>query len=204
MALLFSGTAFIGFAPNSFQIIIGARANPPYLIHVHAATMALWLLLVTAQAMLAATRRQCYHEKLGMTVVVAAPCIVILMTVLAWPSLSDPLGEPDVFLIQMKRLVGFSACVLWAFCLRKKDPESHKRLVFVATFAVLDAAFFRMIPFLPTFGIGSVATAGHAYQLLLLVPLIAYDLGKLGRIHGVYVVTLPIILSLEVAAAILA
>jgi hypothetical protein len=84
---------------------------------------------------------------------------------------------------------------------RKSAPETHKRMLFLATLVLLDAAILRMT-WLPTFGIDNIAVT-HSYQLLLIVPALAYDVLRTGRIHHAYVAGLSLIILTTIAAGIL-
>ena len=200
MAVLFAASAVVGFAPNSISILVGVKENPPLIIHLHAAAMSAWLILRVAQASLVATQRFDIHQRLGITSVGLAPIVFFLMIAIAWPYLADPAKAPAIFVIQIKRIALFGVCVALAITWRKRWPGAHKRLMFMATFAVLDAAFFRMT-FLPNLGMENDAIIGHLYQYALLLPLLAYDIAKFGRIHPVYLVVVPIFIGLQTFSA---
>lgn len=203
MALVFAAVAVVGFAPNSIAILAGTRENPPLLIHVHAAAMSAWVLLLATQATLVATGRRALHQRLGMVSLVLAPLIVLLMLIIALPVLLDPFEFPAIAMVQFKRITVFAGCVALALYWRLKRPDYHKRLMFLATFAVLDAAFFRMEWFLPAFGIDNAVILGHLYQYVLLIPLLAFDVLTTGRIHPAYLVVIPFIIVSQTAAALL-
>lgn len=202
MAVIFAVAAVVGFTPNSVAILTGAKENPPLHIHFHAAAMSAWMLLLATQATLIARGELRYHRQIGGLSVYLALTVLALMLYIAWPYLSDPMKWPPVFLLQLKRIVFFAGGVGLALYLRNSHPESHKRLMFIATFAVLDAAFFRMNWFLPRLGIEHNITLGHLYQLLLLIPLLGYDMIKFGRIHRVYLVCIPLIIVIEALATV--
>ncbi len=200
MAAGFALAAIIGFAPNSIAILAGEKANPPLIIHVHAAAMSAWLALLVAQAGLASQGRIDWHMRAGKAAFILAPIVLILMLLIALPAFVSADAPLAVKLLQGKRLVFFVGCVGAALWLRRTAPEAHKRLMFVGTFAVLDAAFFRM-GFLPSFGMEQFVTIGHVWMLVLLVPFLLHDLGRLGRMHRVWLITLPPLIALEVLAA---
>ena len=203
MGVIFAAVAVIGFAPNSVAILTGAKANPPLLIHIHAAAMSAWMMLVATQAWLMGTGKSQAHMKLGITALFLAPLVFTLMLVIALPQIKAGFAEPMTFLIQTKRLLVYGVCITLALIWRKSRPDSHKRLIFLGTFAVLDAAFFRMGWLLPGLDLENRIALAHAYQLLLLVPFVAYDLHKLGRVHPVFLVGIPVIVGFEAAAALL-
>lgn len=200
MALVFALAAVIGFAPNSFSILAGTKENPPLLIHIHAAAMSAWMLLLVAQSAFASGGQIQTHMKLGVASIVLAPINMLLMLIIALPAFFSPEVPLAVLVVQSKRVVFFGVCIGLAIWLRKSAPEAHKRLMFIGTFAVLDASFFRMT-FLPDWGLGRPSTVGHLYMTALLVPFLMHDLVKFGRIHVVYCITVPLLLALHFSAA---
>lgn len=204
MAWLFLAAAVVGFGPNSLAILAGTKVNPPLLIHVHAAAMASWLVLLCTQASLVALNRMRLHRQLGMAILFLAPAVVAIMCVIAitgFPGLDAPHGEAFAVL-QTKRIGLFTLLCTWAFIARRSDPQAHKRLILLATYVVLDAAFFRM-DFLPTLGFESNFERGLAAQPVLLLPLVAFDLVKLGRLHFSTIVGISLIIPFTVAALVL-
>ena len=74
---------------------------------------------------------------------------------------------------------------------RKRDRETHKRMMILATFAVIDAALGRM-NWLPGWsGNNFMSSANgydaiHVYQLLLLAPVVVHDTLRFRRVHWAY------------------
>ena len=202
MAVLFVATAVIGFGPNSVAILNGTKANPPLIIHLHAAAMASWLALLLAQAALIANGNGRLHRKLGMVSVVLAPIMVVIMFVLAFPLPEGREHVNAIAVIQIKRIMLFSLFFTWALLSRKSDTAAHRRLMFLATLVVLDAAFNRM-KFLPTLGYENLIAVRHAWELVLLVPIAAYDIATIGRLHRVNAIGLPLIVAFSVVASLL-
>jgi hypothetical protein len=129
--------------------------------------------------------------------------IVLVMILIAFPLFQGGEHTYGVGVIQIKRVTLFSSFFLLAILTRQRDSESHKRLMFLATLVVMDAAFNRMRWFLPDFGFTNRMALTHAYELVLLLPLLTYDWLKTGRIHRVYVIGIPIIVAFSVVASIL-
>lgn len=200
MGVVFALVAIIGFAPNSVAILTGDKANPPLIIHFHAAAMSTWLALLATQAWLMGTGRAALHMKLGVAALLVAPAVLGLMWVIAGPTILAGLSDPLGFFIQSKRLLGFGVGVTLGLLWRQSHPEAHKRLMFLATFTVLDAAFFRMGWLLPGVGGEHHVAMALTWQLILLVPFLVHDLRTLGRIHPVFLVGIPLIVAFEAAA----
>jgi hypothetical protein len=201
MAFLFVVAATVGFAPNSIAILTGTKTIPPLIIHAHALAMASWLVLLATQASLVAANKRHIHRRLGMVSVILAPIIVILMISLAFPLPGEGEHAQGIAVIQIKRITLFSLFFIWAFVARKTDSESHKRLMFLATLVVIDAAVNRMRWFLPGFGFDNNMALTHAYELLLLVPILVYDIKKLGRVHRVNLIGTTLIVAFSIVGS---
>ncbi len=221
MALLFVITAVAGFIPTSFGLISrvasGQQSLPPFIVHFHAASFSLWLLLLLAQSTLMYIKRPALHKKLGLASLVLAPCILFSMIgieiyyvehVLA-PSDSSPeqIAEykrniSDILLIHGVSYLFFPNFFLWAILVRQKDSESHKRLMILATQVLMIPALGRLIGFsgvLPDLGLNTI-DARHFYVLLLIVPAVAYDMLKNGMLHRSYLIGLSLIVIWVVSA----
>ncbi len=204
MGLVFAAAAVIGFAPNSLAILSGAKPNPPLLIHAHAAAMSAWVLLLAAQALLIGQGKYRAHAALGAAAFFLAPIVFLLMLTIAFEDLKAILTEPFVFLIQLKRLLVFGGAVTLGLVLKAKHPEAHKRLMFLGTYAVLDAAFFRMQWLLPSFGVENWVAMAHIWQYTLLAAFVLNDISQTGRVHTVFIVGVPLIVIMQSAAAMVA
>jgi len=99
----------------------------------------------------------------------------------------------NIFFLQIRSIVLFPTFYVWAIATRRTAPETHKRMMLLATLMLLDAAIARMA-WLP--GASTVETYDgvHAYLLLLLVPALTYDVLRHGRVHRAYVIGLALLL----------
>lgn len=202
-ALLIALAAVVGFAPNSVAIITGRAENPALIIHVHAAVMSAWVALLVAQSVLVYRGRIALHRRLGTTSMVLAPIIVGLMILIAIEYFPQgPIGSA-VVAVQLRRILLFTLFITWALWVRKSDPQAHKRLMVLATIAVIDAAFFRMSWFLPDLGIDSFVVAAHIQQLALIVPILMLDFKRYGRPHAVTLSGIMLLLAFTAVIAIL-
>lgn len=200
MAAVIAATIFVGFAPTYYLspwlhgvtsrgVAGGASLTP--LVHIHAIVGSLWIALFITQAGLIARRQHALHRKLGvMSLVLAAALIVIgyLTAVQAARSGSSPPGWDDkaFLLIPLSSLVLFGSFAT-AGVLNRRRPDFHKRLMLLATIALLLPALARIVrmvgsPFLPVGVLGGLVVL-NAY----LAALIAFDLVRLGRLHPVTV-----------------
>src|SRR5690606_36454621 len=98
----------------------------------------------------------------------------------------------------------FGVFYVWAVLSRRTAPETHKRMMVLATFVVIDAALGRMT-WLPGSAAGNWMAAGigydgvHVYHLLLLAPALIFDFVRHGRVHRAYLIGLGLFLPFVLA-----
>lgn len=201
MAAFLVATAAAGFLPTSLAKIqavqAGQRPPLPPILHLHAVAMGCWLLLLLAQATLAAIGRGQFHRSLGLASFVVAPTVLVALILLVRHEyqLGVQFGfKDDVsngLLFKIKSIVLFAVFYVWAIYERKRDSDTHKRLMLLTTIAVIDAALGRMVGYgwLPSLPQGAFVgyDSTHFYQLLWLTPALAYDTIARGRPHKVYI-----------------
>jgi hypothetical protein len=214
MAALFVAVAAIGFGPRSVGILSGTLPNPPLIVHVHAALMASWLVLLLTQTSLTASGHRTTHKRLGVVSFVLAPLMILAMLALtfapyylflsspeaatATPPPLDLVARGTVFslFVQGRAALLFAVFYVWAVVARRNAPETHKRMMILATLVLIDAALGRMAWLT---GFTSIADGGsytivHVYQLLLLAPAIVYDFVRFGRVQSAYLIGIALFL----------
>ena len=222
MAGMFVVVALVGFIPNSIGLLenvsAGRRPPLPPMLHVHAVLMGSWLLLLLAQTTLVATGNQSHHQKLGLLSMFLVPALVFAMYGVVnaiWSQLASipagimPAEElsaikgilTDILLVQIRIGILFPALIAWALFVRRKDPETHKRLMILATLLPMPAAIDRM-SWLPA-TIPDSPTSIHLYPLLLLVPALIYDVVRRGRVHRAYVIGIALNVPFVIATHLL-
>lgn len=195
--------AVVGFTPRSLAILDGERANPALAIHVHAACMALWFCLLTVQSLLAATGNTRWHRQLGRSAFVLTPLVLIGMLAAAFHQYGVNLGNdaPEAaarsLLLQIRAVGFFALFITWALVVRRRDSETHKRMVLLATVVVIPAALSRM-SFLPN-ALPQTPDLLHCYMIALLLPPIAFDLWRYGSPHRAYIIGVLLMLPWLVA-----
>jgi hypothetical protein len=208
MSALFLLVAIIGFGPNSVAILGGSKPSPPFIVHLHAAMMSFWLLLLLTQALLKASNNLALHMRLGLCSLVFAPLLVLVMIAVTWVRYHDMsaagLGAiaSNVLMLQIRAVLLFTIFLVWALRVRTRDGEAHKRLMLLATLVMLDAAIGRM-SWLPGHAMPLSYDAIHAYLLLLFAPLLVFDLLRYRRVHRTYVIGLSLLLVCMVATSLL-
>lgn len=201
---LFVATAVLGFGPRSAMIVAGTMPMPPLAVHVHAFLNTAWLALLAVQAGLIAGGRPQLHRTLGVASFALAPLLLaglIAVTIVRYHDLTDAgLGAlaSNILFLQIRSIVLFPLFFAWAMAVRRTDGETHKRMLILATFVLLDAAVARH-GWLPGNDITAGYDATHGYWLLLLAPAVIYDFARFGRLHRAYVVGLALIVPYAIA-----
>jgi len=178
MAVLILATVFVGFARTYFLAGMVRAHLPSPVIHIHGIVFSLWVLLLITQTSLVSAGRTDLHRKLGLAGFALACLIPVLGVLAATNSLSRnfappgfPLGAQTFYAIPMADMLIFSTLVFFAFRARR-TPAVHKRLILIATIALMDAPTGR-----PPFS----ALTGHPHMdalfpMIFLLLVVAYDL----------------------------
>lgn len=180
-------TVFVGFAPTYYlKDHFGAPPLTP-LVHLHGLVFTCWILLFFAQTVLIASHRIGAHRRLGVAGAALAGLLVMVgsATALGFARrniatsgagtlafLATPFGDMMVFGI-----------LATAGILYRRHPETHKRLMLIATIGLLGAAISRW-PF------AIIQTGPWPFFLvtdLFVLAGVCYDLVSRGHIHSAYV-----------------
>src|SRR5438132_9420042 len=174
IAVAIAATIFAGFAPTYYLapwlhgvtsrgVTGGASLTP--LVHAHGIVGTLWIVLFIFQAGLIARRRRELHRKLGAaTLAVAAVLVVIgyLTAIEAARAGSSPPGWDNkaFLLIPLTSLLLFTGFMI-AGVMNRHRPAHHKRLMLLASIALLLPALARLVrmagaPFLPAGVLGGL------------------------------------------------
>ena len=188
MALAVVATVAAGFAPTYYlKPLVTSPALPP-LIHLHGALFTAWVLLFLAQTSLVAAKRTDLHKRLGIGGAVLATAMVVSGTVVAIasarasrPALGALAGAPPLFVlvIPLASVVVFTILVGLGLYYRRR-AETHKRLMLLATIALLPPALGR-IQVLNAVG----PQAFFGITVLFIVVVVAYDYWTRRRVHAV-------------------
>ena len=185
MAVAFVITVFAGFAPTFYlRPYFDTRPLIPLLVF-HGIVFTAWLALLVIQTTLVAANRTRIHRRLG----IAGGALAVLMimigttTAIIRAKLAPPPLEglsPLVFLtIPLGDMLVFAILVGAAFYFRRR-ADVHKRLMLLATIAILPAAVARLpFAFIQQYG----ALAFFGLSDLFIVPCLIYDCVTRGRPH---------------------
>lgn len=183
MALLILLSVLVGFARTYYLAGVFRAPLPNRLIHAHGAVFSLWILLLIVQTSLVTAGRVGLHRRLGLYGFGLASLMVILGFLAATDALRRGSGPPGVpvtnfYVVPITDMVLFGTLVFAAFRARFQ-PAAHKRLILVATFAILGAAIARW----PVQIFGPPLVRLEIFSAAFLLALVAYDLWSLRRIH---------------------
>jgi len=189
MAAVILLTALAGFARTYFlrSLLPVPTPAPPGLtplIHLHGLLFTGWVVLLFVQARLVAAKRIDLHRRLGVAAAVMAAVMVAIGTLAAIQGVARgvaPFGmDPRSFLIVPLVAVGLFAAFVVAGIRARRDPQRHKRLMLLATIALLPPAIARWVLLL---GLGPQVVL--AVSTLFVVPLVVWDVKTRGRLHPV-------------------
>lgn len=183
MAIAILATVAIGFARTYYLAGVFRAPLPAPIIHVHGAAYSLWVLLLLTQASLVSAGRVDVHRRLGVAGFLLACLMVVLGAMAATNALSRNFAPPGLdpltfYVIPMSDMVNFGILIFFAFRARR-DPAAHKRLILIATVALLVAAVVRW-PFAWVF---LKPLTAQLFTYVFLFALVAYDLFALGKVH---------------------
>ena len=182
MVLLIVGTVFLGFARTYYLAGIYHTHVRNLLIGVHGAVFSTWIVLLVVQTTLVARRNIALHRRLGIFGAGLAVAMVGLGIAAATDSLARgfapprfPFGPLVFYSIPIFGIITFAVLIFFGIYLRSNGP-AHKRLVLLATLALMGAAINRW-PFA-----FAHAHTGAIIQLMVL-SIVVFDLSTIRRIH---------------------
>jgi hypothetical protein len=188
MAVLAAMSVVAGFFPTYFRPLATGALEIPPLVHFHGMLFLAWTVLFVVQPVLVRTGHTPWHRRLGQAggALAAAMLVTGVAVALAVAARSVAAGDADdgraFLLITLTDMLLFGVLVGCAIGLRRR-VQAHKRLMLLATAALLPAAFGRLF----WFGLGIEHPAAMhigADSFLLAGVLFDYRLGR--RIHSAY------------------
>jgi hypothetical protein len=189
MTLALLATVLVGFARSFFlRPLFPEWPSPPETIfYVHGTVFTAWFVLLVVQTSLVAAGRTDLHRKLGVFGVGLAAAMVVLGVMGAMTGARRPTGfvgipvPPLQFLaIPMFDMAMFASFVALAIA-KRRDPQSHKRWMLLASINLITAAIARW-PGVISLGLPPVF---FGLTDLFLVPIVFWDLKSRGRVHPV-------------------
>jgi uncharacterized membrane protein len=181
--------ALAGFAKTFFAPLVRGTFAAPAVVYLHAAVLFGWMLLFVMQAVLVRQRRPALHRRLGWIALLLAAGVVwstLRIGVLAMhrgvangagpTAVSELVGVCSTMLIYTLLVALAVAC--------RRRPDAHKRLMLLATIAILWPAWFRFRHYFPSVPFPEIVFAIAAANALVLVAML-HDRVRRGRVHPV-------------------
>jgi hypothetical protein len=192
MALALALTVLAGFAATYYLPLVTGRpkvtlSGAPFtlLVHVHAVLFTAWVVFFIVQTTLVASRRVAVHRRVGVAGAALAAVMVVVGAMLAVdaagrgaaPPGMDPLAFLAIPIFDMVLFTTFIAAAL----ARRRDRESHKRLMLLAYISITVAAVARMPGVI---ALGPLGFFGLTFLFVVAAGL--YDLLTRRRVHRAY------------------
>jgi hypothetical protein len=190
MALFLVFVVLLGFGPSFYlRNIVPAypRPNPtlPPAVIFHGLVFTSWMALVVVQTQLIAARRHAVHMQLGKLGMLLAILIIPVMYLTAvgqveranQPPFTDPLTWT---IVPLAVIVPF-AVVVWNGWDKRRDVQSHKRLMLSAAIMVVMGPAIGRLPIAPPTMLGG--SIQLILGLALFIPLFLWDRKTIGRTH---------------------
>jgi hypothetical protein len=200
MAVVILVSVFVGFARSYYLAGMFNAALPNALVQVHGAVFSCWIVLLIAQTSLVGTGRVDVHRRLGLAGFGLALLVVVLGVLAATDSLGRHFVEGEkgtrvraFYTVTLSTMLAFSTLIYLAFR-NRLNPAVHKRLVLIATIAILDAAFQRWP--VPTAWWGERAAALMC-TVPLLLSIMVYDWWSRGRVQRVTIWASAFVVALQ-------
>jgi uncharacterized membrane protein YozB (DUF420 family) len=181
--------ALIGFWRTYFGLIFVSKVQAALLIHLHVVLQIGWLGLFALQAALAANGRIAMHKKVGPWLFIFAVILIVVSLFLTFQTFGAALVQDGMLTAQRKvfsrlRNIIFFTLFLASGWIWRHKPETHKRLMLIATNMLLVPAVGRIVFFGRPF---------TEWELLIVWPLpiyiaIIYDFITKRIIHPVYLI----------------
>lgn len=195
MGLVMAGLVVWGFSRTVDEHLFHANPPRPWLLWMHGTAFLTWIVFFIVQSALVRVKKVSVHRTIGWfgaglaTVMVPLGCTVaIVMTRFDDAVLHQT--DVDQFLsIPFADMIIFGACIAAAIYWRKK-PEYHRRLVFIASCELMDAAIGR-------FDFWYNHSIFYVGLDLLIVLGILRDWVVDGRVNKVYLYALPAMIVLQ-------
>ncbi|MGP8269429.1 MAG: hypothetical protein ACLQLH_05130 [Terracidiphilus sp.] len=196
MSLLIAAIVVWGFSHTIDANLFHPAVPRPVLLWFHATAFSTWVVFFIVQSTLVRTHNVKLHKLFGWFGAGLGTVMVILGTITSivmarFDNYRLHLPGTDAFLIvPFYDMAAFGTLFALAILWRKK-PEFHRRLIFIATCCLLDAAFGR---------VDYIYTHGLFYYCLDGVILLGVlrDLFVNRRVHKVYLTALPILLVTQI------
>jgi hypothetical protein len=215
MAWVCLAIGVIGFAPTYWMPLVRGTFDGRPIAHLHALVFYGWTLFFISQASLISRRRIARHRELGVVGVALATAMLFVGLAVALSSLQAAVGTSTEAVVRRFTIVPVSGIFLFAALVAAalvnvRRADTHKRLMLVATAAILQAAVGRLfvLAFAPAAGDGPrvpppvpvTIPAGLMVDLLIIAGMI-HDKRTRGNVHPAYWIGGGVVLAVQILVA---
>ena len=193
MGFVTAGVVYAGFSQTVGMNLFHAAVPRPLILWFHGAAFSSWVLFFILQSALVRTRNVRVHRALGWFGAALGTAMVVLgfttsviMTRFDMRVLHEVTGTAEFLVIPFYDMIAFGTLFGLAILWRKK-PDLHRRLLFLATVGLLDAAFGRF-----QYLFDSNLFAVCVWGVMLLGPIRDWIVDK--RVHRLYLIALPCVI----------
>lgn len=189
MSLVMAGLVVWGFSHTVDTNLFHANPPRPLLLWIHGAAFSTWVIFFIAQSALVRMRKVSVHRFLGWfgtglaTVMVALGFTIAIIMARFDTFVLHQTGADAFLSIPFCDMIIFASCMAAAIYWRKR-PEYHRRLIFIATCQLMDAAIGR-------FDFWFNHNLFYPGLDFLIVLGMVRDWVVDGRVHKVYLYALP-------------
>jgi cytochrome bd-type quinol oxidase subunit 2 len=190
MALFLVFIVLLGFGPSFYLRGIVPpypRPNPtlPPFVILHGSVFTLWMALIIAQTQLIAARKHEIHMRLGKAGMIFAVLMIPVMYLAAvWEvarANQAPFTDPLTWtIVPLATIIPF-AVLVWNGWRKRRDIQTHKRLMLSAAILVVMGPAIGRLPIAPPSVVGF--TVQMLIGFLLFLPLILWDRKTVGHVH---------------------
>ena len=181
---LISAAVFYGFGSEYVRFRAEYFPFPSLLVYIHAALFFSWMLLLLTQASLVSAGRVAWHRRLGIVGFLLLCCMPIVgaLTVTAGVAHNRfPPGFDGLWVFyydSIASLLAFAGLVYIALRYRNA-PQTHKRLILLATLVIGEAGIFRW----PQHWIHEMSHGVTMITYFFLLLIVVYDFFSRRQIH---------------------
>jgi hypothetical protein len=187
MALASASAVIVGFYPTYYLRSQFQTTGLPFYLHIHGAVFTTWIVLFIVQTTLVAAHRVDVHRRLGWVVAGWAALMVVVGATAGILSMRRNFAagqerEAMSFLTTPLFSMAVFAAFVGAAVYCRRQAETHKRLMLLATIGLLDAAVARWRTSLVSTNLGFFGLTDA-----FIAAAIVYDVASRRRIHPVYI-----------------